>query len=48
MGAPRELQFDPGRLLWLLAKGPIVGRLESLLASQPPEGLEQVVEAGLG
>jgi ribosome-associated toxin RatA of RatAB toxin-antitoxin module len=41
-----EIDFDPGRALSLLAKGPVVARLESLLAAQPPEGLRQAVEAG--
>lgn len=39
-------EFDPGRVLSLLAKGPIVGRLETLLAVQPPEGLKEALEAG--
>ena len=41
-----QTEFDPGRVLSLLAKGPLFGRLESLLAKQPPEGLRQAVEAG--
>jgi ribosome-associated toxin RatA of RatAB toxin-antitoxin module len=41
-------EFDPGRVLSLLAKGPIFGRLETLLTKQPPEGLRQAVEAGPG
>ncbi len=43
-----QTEFDPGRVLSLLAKGPVLGRLETLLAKQPPEGLRQVVEAGPG
>ncbi len=39
-------EFDPGRVLSLLAKGPVVGKLEALLAAQPPEGLKEVLEAG--
>lgn len=41
-------EFDPGRVLSLLAKGPILGRLETLLAKQPPEGLKRAVEARRG
>ncbi len=43
-----QTEFDPGRVLSLLAKGPIVGRLEALLAKQPPGGLKQAIEAGSG
>jgi ribosome-associated toxin RatA of RatAB toxin-antitoxin module len=39
-----QTEFDPGRGLSLLARGPIVRRLEALLAAQPPQGLRQVVE----
>jgi hypothetical protein len=39
-----QTEFDPGRVLSLLAKGPIVGTLESLLARQPPAGLKLAVE----
>lgn len=39
-------EFDPGRVLSLLARGPVLSRLEALLARQPPEGLRQAVEAG--
>jgi ribosome-associated toxin RatA of RatAB toxin-antitoxin module len=41
-----QTEFDPGRILSLLAKGPIFARLETLLTKQPPEGLKQAVEAG--
>jgi ribosome-associated toxin RatA of RatAB toxin-antitoxin module len=41
-----QTEFDPGRVLSLLARGPIVGRLEGLLARQPPVGLKQAVEGG--
>ncbi len=41
-----QTQFDPGRMLSLLAKGPVVARLENLLAKQPPEGLKRAVEGG--
>ena len=43
-----QTEFDPGRILSLMAKGPILGRLETLLAHQPPEGLRQAVEARAG
>jgi ribosome-associated toxin RatA of RatAB toxin-antitoxin module len=39
-----ETEFDPGRVMSALARGPIVGRLERLLAGQPPEGLRQALE----
>jgi ribosome-associated toxin RatA of RatAB toxin-antitoxin module len=38
-------EFDPGRLLSLLARGPVIERLQELLALQPPEGLKQALEA---
>ena len=41
-----QTEFDPGRVLSLLAKGPVLSRLEALLAKQPPQGLKQAVEAG--
>jgi len=40
-----QTEFDPGRLLSLLATGPVVRRLEAHLAEQPPEGLRRAVEA---
>ncbi len=43
-----QTQFDPGRMLSLLAKGPVVARLDALLAKQPPEGLKRAVEARSG
>ncbi|MGO8905535.1 MAG: type II toxin-antitoxin system RatA family toxin [Solirubrobacteraceae bacterium] len=39
-----QIQFDPGRVLSMLARGPVVARLETLLAKQPPEGLKRAVE----
>ena len=36
--------FDPGRLLSMLAKGPVIARLRTLLAEQPTAGLRQAVE----
>jgi ribosome-associated toxin RatA of RatAB toxin-antitoxin module len=41
-----QTEFDPGRVLSLLAKGPLFTRLEALLTKQPPEGLRQALEAG--
>jgi hypothetical protein len=40
-----RIDVDPGRLLSVLAKGPVVARLEALLAEQPPEGLKRAVES---
>jgi ribosome-associated toxin RatA of RatAB toxin-antitoxin module len=39
-----EMQLDPGRGLSLLARGPLVARLRTLLAEQPPLGLKRAVE----
>jgi ribosome-associated toxin RatA of RatAB toxin-antitoxin module len=39
-----QIEFDPGRVLSLLARGPVLGRLEALLTGQPPEGLKRAVE----
>lgn len=39
-----ETEFDPGRVLSLLARGPVVERLQELLALQPPKGLKQALE----
>ncbi len=38
-----ETAFDPGRALSMLARGPIVGRIEELIAQQPPRGLKQAM-----
>jgi ribosome-associated toxin RatA of RatAB toxin-antitoxin module len=40
-----QTEFDPGRVLSILATGPVVRRLEAHLAEQPPDGLRQAVEA---
>jgi len=40
-----QTAFDPGRVLSLLATGPVVRRLEAHLAEQPPDGLRRAVEA---
>ncbi len=39
-----ETEFDPGRVLSLLARGPVVARLNALLAEQPPAGLKWAIE----
>jgi ribosome-associated toxin RatA of RatAB toxin-antitoxin module len=41
--ASYETVFDPGRALSLLARGPVVARLEELVAQQPPHGLKQAL-----
>ncbi len=41
-----ETEFDPGRGLSLLARGPVLARLQALLAHQPAEGLKRAVENG--
>ena len=41
-----QAEFDPGRALSLLAKGPLVPRLTTLLADQPPIGLKRALEGG--
>ncbi len=38
-----ETFFDPGRMLSMLAKGPIAGRIEDLVTQQPPRGLKQAM-----
>ena len=43
-----QIDFDPGRALSLLARGPVVARLEALLAEQPPEGLRRALEVPCG
>ena len=43
-----QTEFDPGRILSLLARGPVLARLETLLAKQAPEGLKRAVEARRG
>lgn len=41
-----ETEFDPGRVLSAFARGPVYGRLQTLLAEQPPTGLKRQVECG--
>ncbi len=43
-----ETVFDPGRALSMLARGPIVTRLEELVAQQPPHGLKQAMSFATG
>ncbi len=38
-------EFDPGRVLSLLARGPVVARLRTHLAEQPPAGLKRALES---
>lgn len=38
-------EFDPGPVLSLLARGPVVAKLEALLAEQPPHGLKRALES---
>jgi len=38
-------EFDPGPRLSVLARGPLVTRLRTLLAEQPPSGLKLALEA---
>ena len=42
--ATYRMEIDPGRVLGLLARGPIVGQLRKHLTHQPPEGLKRVAE----
>lgn len=37
-------EIDPGRVASMLARGPIVARLERLLVAQPPQGLRRALE----
>ncbi len=39
-----ETEFDPGRVLSMFARGPVVARLRKLLAEQPPGGLKEALE----
>ena len=39
-----ETEFDPGRVLSMLARGPVIAQLRRLLAEQPPSGLKQALE----
>ncbi len=40
-----ETFFDPGRVLSMLAKGPMVARVEELVTQQPPRGLKQALSS---
>jgi hypothetical protein len=42
--ATYEQEFDPGRMLSMLAKGPVVGKVRRHLSDRPPRGLKQEVE----
>jgi ribosome-associated toxin RatA of RatAB toxin-antitoxin module len=39
-----ETEFDPGRVLSLFARGPVVAQLNARLAEQPPAGLKGALE----
>jgi uncharacterized protein YndB with AHSA1/START domain len=43
--ATYHLDIDPGRVLGMLAWGPLVGQLRKHLTAQPPEGLKRAAEA---
>ncbi len=43
-----QTEFDPGRGLSLLARGPVLARLQTLLAHQPADGLKRTVEDRMG
>ena len=43
--ATYSLDLDPGRVLGMLARGPIEGQLRKHLTAQPPRGLKQAAEA---
>jgi ribosome-associated toxin RatA of RatAB toxin-antitoxin module len=40
-----ETEFDPGRVLSMFARGPLLARLEDHLAGQPPDGLRSALQA---
>jgi len=40
------LDIDPGRMLSMMLRGPLVDQLRRHLTKQPPEGLKQAAEAG--
>jgi ribosome-associated toxin RatA of RatAB toxin-antitoxin module len=42
--ATYTLDFDPGRVLSMLARGPVVGKVTDHLGRRPPEGLKRAVE----
>ncbi len=39
-----QTEFDPGRILSMLARGPVVAQLHTRLAEQPPAGLKRAIE----
>ena len=39
-----QTEFDPGRILSMLARGPVVAQLRARLAEQPPAGLKRAIE----
>jgi uncharacterized protein YndB with AHSA1/START domain len=43
--ATYTLELDPGRMLGMLARGPVGDQLRKHLTRQPPEGLKQAAEA---
>ena len=44
--ATYRLEIDPGRVLGMMARGPIVGQVNKHLTHQPAEGLKRFAEAG--
>lgn len=44
--ATYSLEFDPGRVLSMLARGPVVDKVRDHLGARPPEGLKRVAENG--
>lgn len=43
--ATYTLELNPGRVLGMLARGPVADQLRKHLTRQPPEGLKQAAEA---
>lgn len=44
--ATYSLDLDPGRVLGMLARGPLLDQLRRHLTKQPPQGLKRVAEDG--
>ena len=44
--ATYELEIDPGRVLGMLARGPVVDRVRELMVNARPDQLKRVAEAG--
>jgi len=44
--ATYELKVDPGRMLGMLLRGPVEGKVKEFLTKGAAEGLKQAVEAG--